>query len=139
MWIPSVLCDHRPTTYIRLIDGALMADKRTGAWSFVDPAAYQTTDHNGVPQIESTGDDYHISVVEMLYTPEAFFETMNQLSKEPWFKADKFFEFFGRFWSMNERYAKARHPGEAAEAREIHGEPDKFVGWILQGPSGGLK
>lgn len=121
MWIPTVLCDHRPTTYIRLIDGALMADKRTGAWSFVDPAAFQSINSEPVVgERELTGDEYQISVLEMLYTPEAFFETMNQLTKEPWFKPDKFFEFVGRFWSMNEEYAKAPNPRHVSKLLDTH-------------------
>ena len=115
MYIPTVLCDSRPTTYIRLIDGALMADKGTGAWSFIDPIQYDE-EHDG----DRIFDEYHISVLEMLYTPEAFFETMNKLSKEPWFKPDKFFEFFGRFWATNEEYAKAPSPDHAKKMLDTH-------------------
>src|SRR5688572_1391727 len=97
MWIPTVICDYPPGTYIRLIDGALMADKPTGAWTFIDPSEYNP-ERDG----HRLFDEYHISVLDMLFTPEAFFETMNQLSKETWFKPEKFFEFFGRFWPSNE-------------------------------------
>jgi len=79
-----------------LVYGALLADMRTGEWSFVDPDAYiveEPGNDEEFAELLRTEHDYMIGVPDLLYTPE------------PWFKPDKFL-FLKRFWDKNAHYLK---------------------------------
>ena len=103
-----VICDRSINTSMILVYGALLADMRTGEWSFVDPDAYiveEPGNDEEFAELLRTEHDPMIGVPDLLYTPEAFFKTMTDLAREPWFKQDKFL-FLKRFWDKNAHYLK---------------------------------
>jgi hypothetical protein len=66
-------------------DGFFVADKRTGEWSFVGRNA-------------SDGQyEYNITISELMASAESLSNTMAHLNETPWFKPQKFFDFFTRF------------------------------------------
>jgi len=109
--LPVVKCDQPESTYQTLVRGALMADKRTGDWQFVDPDAFLANapgDDEKSPTENLHGREHFLIVVDLLRTPESFFQTMATISAEPWFKPDRFFACCSRVWDVNRQYIESK-------------------------------
>lgn len=80
--------DERSGREIKLTDGLFIANVSTGEWQFADTSGEE--------------DDYAVVFTEdFLDSPASFVSSMANLSREHWFDAEKFFDFFERFQEEN--------------------------------------
>lgn len=83
---------ERTGNEIHLSEGFLVADNKTGEWSFVSAAA---------PEWRG---DYSIPVFDVCKSPEAFVDWMAHLNEKSWFSSKKFADFFTRLRKENLLY-----------------------------------
>lgn len=84
----KALCE-RTGVMVKISEGAFVFSTCNGEVSFVSV------------DLPKLGDDYLIPVTSFIRTPVEFIDWMAHLHEKPWFKADKFFNFFTRFRKAN--------------------------------------
>ena len=89
--IKTAKCE-RTGQHTPLVDGYLVANIRTGQWSFVNVDADEYIS------------DYNFPITDLIKSPEALVDWMAHLDDKTWFDPYTFFEFFKRFRKDNHLY-----------------------------------